>query len=95
LEIIDNKELLRFEYRSNDIIAYLEYKYYKQKNIAFVHTVVPDALKGKGIATALAEFAFKYAKQHKKMVMVYCPFVGAYLKKHPELQQQLNPEFYV
>ena len=89
----NNKEQMQFEYREDDEIAYLQYRFYKNKNIAFMHTVVPESMKGKGVGSALAKFAFEYAKENNKMVMVYCPFVGGYLKKHPELKAQLNPEF--
>ena len=58
-----------------------------------MHTEVPESMSGRGIASALAEYAFKFAKEHQKPVMVYCPFVGSYLKKHPELKEQLDKEY--
>lgn len=84
---------MQFEYREGDEIAKLEYRFYK-KDIALMHTEVPKALGGKGIASALAEYAFDYAKQIHKKVMVYCPFVGAYLKRHPELNELVDEEYY-
>ncbi len=83
---------MRFEVTENEETAYLEYRYY-HNNIAFMHTEVPAALEGKGIASALAVYAFAYAKEHNKPVMVYCPFVAGYLKKHPEYKVQLDPKF--
>ena len=59
----------------------------------FMHTNVPDPLVGKGIASALAASAFEYAKKINRKVMVYCPFVAAYLKKHPELKDQLDKQY--
>lgn len=94
MEINNNKITQRFEYKKGDEIAYLEYRFYKNKNIAFMHTLVPETLAGKGIASALAKAAFEYAKEIKKPVMVYCPFVSAYLKRHPELNIYLDPELY-
>lgn len=91
-EIINNEELLQFEYREGNELATLTYKFYK-KDIAFMHTNVPDTLAGKGIASALAASAFEYAKRINKKVMVYCPFVAAYLKKHPELKDQLDKQY--
>jgi hypothetical protein len=41
-------------------------------------------VKGNGIASALAKFAFAYAGEQKKKVKVYCPFAAAYIKWHPE-----------
>jgi len=91
-EIINNEELQQFEYREGNELATLTYKFYK-KDIAFMHTNVPEALAGKGIASALAVSAFEYAKKINKKVMVYCPFVAAYLKKHPELKDQLDKQY--
>ena len=84
---------MRFETGEGDDIAYLEYRFYKNINIALMHTVVPESLGGKGIASALAEYGFQYAREHKKLVMVYCPFVAAYVKRHPEVNELLNREF--
>ena len=84
---------MHFELREGKEIAFLEYRFYK-KNIAFMHTEVPESMIGKGIASALAKFAFDYAKQIGKLVMVYCPFVAAFLKRHPEYNEQLDKEFY-
>ena len=57
-----------------------------------MHTVVPEALSGKGHASALAHHALQWAKEHKKKVMVYCPFVAAYLKKHPEFNPLIDQQ---
>ncbi len=91
-KIINNKKLMHFEIHSENEIAFLEYRFYKN-DIAFMHTEVPAVLEGKGVASALAQYAFQFAKEHKKPVMVYCPFVAAYLKRHPELKEQLDKEY--
>jgi predicted GNAT family acetyltransferase len=93
INIRDNKELMRFETGEGDNTAYLEYRFYKRINIALMHTVVPDHMRGQGFASALAAYGFQYARDNKKLVMVYCPFVGAYLKRHPEEKELLNKEF--
>ena len=91
-KIENNEKLMHFEIHEGDDIAYMEYRFYKN-DIAFMHTEVPESMGGKGIASALAEYAFKFAKEHKRPVMVYCPFAAAYLKRHPELGGQLDKEF--
>jgi predicted GNAT family acetyltransferase len=40
-----------------------------------MHTEVPEKIGGHGIGSALAEFAFKYARTNHLPVKVYCPFV--------------------
>lgn len=93
IEIRNNEEKMQFEYSENGETARLEYRFYK-KNIAMMHTVVPETMKGKGIASALARKAFEYAKEKKKLVMVYCPFVAAHVKRHPELRDQIDKEYH-
>lgn len=90
---IQNNEVnLQFEIDMQGEIAYLTYRFYK-KNIAFMHTFVPEKLAGKGLASALAVYAFNYAKVHKKLVMVYCPFVSKFLKKHTEYLTQVDQSY--
>ena len=84
---------MRFETGEGDNTAYLEYRFYKRINIALMHIVVPGHMRGKGLASALAAHAFQYACDNKKLVMVYCPFVGAYVKRHPQVKELLNEEF--
>ncbi len=90
--IVNNEKNMHFEIHEGNELAFLEYRYYK-KDIAFLHTEVPSSMEGRGVASALAKHAFEYAKEHGKPVMVYCPFVGAYLKRHPKLKEQLDKEY--
>ena len=90
--VINNEKNLRFEIHEGEKVAYLEYRYYKN-DIALMHTFVPEPLNGKGIASALAHSALEWARAHKKRVMVYCPFVAAYLKKHPEYNDIIDKSF--
>lgn len=92
-DISDNKENMRFEVSIDGEKAFLDYRFY-QKDIALMHTDVPETLKGRGIGTALAMYAFAYAKKNKLPVMVYCPFVAGFIKKNPEYKQQLDPKYY-
>lgn len=91
--IHNNEATPHFEIREGDEVAFLEYRFYK-KSIAFMHTLVPASMEGKGAASALVAYAFEYAKKHNMPVMVYCPFVSTYLKRHPELREQLDKEFH-
>lgn len=94
ISIRNNEKELRFE-TADEVAetAYLEYQFYKG-NLALVHTLVPESRRGKGIASALAAYAFRYAAGQNKKVMVYCGFVAGYVKRHPELKAQLNKEYH-
>ena len=54
------------------------------EEVIAVHTIVPDALGGRGIAKqlALALIADARAKGHK--IIPQCPFVKAYAQKHKQ-----------
>jgi predicted GNAT family acetyltransferase len=73
----------RFELERDGLVAYLEYNL-AGKVLQLIHTEVPEALRGKGMASALAESALEWAREHEVKVDVICPTVAAYLKKHPE-----------
>jgi len=92
LNIFNNEQEQQFQVMVDGERAFLEYRLYKG-DIALMHTEVPEKLGGRGIATALAEFALNYARDEKIPVMVYCPFVGAYLKKHPEYQDLIDKKY--
>nr|WP_199080206.1 GNAT family N-acetyltransferase [Pedobacter sp. ASV19] len=91
--ITNNTREQQFEIESNGLKATLTYRFYKH-DIALMHTFVPEQLSGMGIASMLAKEAFAYAKEIKRPVMVYCPFVAGFIKKHPEYQTQLDPEYH-
>ncbi|MEX6690003.1 GNAT family N-acetyltransferase [Danxiaibacter flavus] len=91
--VVNNSSEQQFEIETDGSKAYLTYRFYKQ-SIAFMHTFVPEQLKGQGIASMLATAAFAHAKEMKKQVMVYCPFVASFIKKHPEYEAQLDPAYH-
>ncbi|MES1225817.1 MAG: GNAT family N-acetyltransferase, partial [Bacteroidota bacterium] len=89
--ITNNKQNMRFEIPENDRLAFLEYRLH-DGTIAFMHTEVPEAFAGRGAASALAVYAFNYAKENNLPVKVYCSFVAKFVKKHPEYQSQIVPK---
>jgi uncharacterized protein len=88
--IQNNENEQRFEIETEGEKAFLEYRYYKN-DIALMHTVVPESMAGKGVASALAQYALDWTRTHNKKARVYCPFVAAYLKKHPGYQDIILP----
>jgi predicted GNAT family acetyltransferase len=52
--------------------------------ISFVHTEVPKELGGRGIGSALASGALEDVRRRGLKVVARCPFIGAFLAKHPE-----------
>ena len=83
MEIINNKKQKQFEVLIEDHKAELVYRF-RKNTMFFMHTSVPEELKGRGIASKMASTALEYAKEKGHKIAVLCPFVAAYIKKHPE-----------
>lgn len=74
----------RFFVRVNGDEAVLAYTRVGQRLIDLQHTYVPESARGHGVAEALAEAAFEYAKDRGYRVVPTCPFVRRWLGTHPE-----------
>jgi predicted GNAT family acetyltransferase len=93
LVIRDNPERHRFEADLGDgSIAIAEYTLPKGK-IMFTHTEVPSAHEGQGIGSALIRFALAAARERGLEVIPICPFFAAYIKRHAEVQDLLDPAY--
>ncbi|HEX7288085.1 MAG TPA: GNAT family N-acetyltransferase [Candidatus Angelobacter sp.] len=73
----------RFEVEQSGNVAWLEYNL-AGSVLQLIHTEVPPALRGRGIAGELARTALEWARANRLRVDVICPSVAEYLKKHPE-----------
>ena len=73
----------RLEIERNGEVAYLEYSL-SGNVLELTHTEIPEKLRGLGLASALAETAFRWARDHNLKVDIVCPSVQAYIAKHPE-----------
>lgn len=82
-EIRDNRERSRFEVTVDGHLARADYVIAGDV-ITFTHTVVPPALEGRGIASRLIRHGLSEARAHGLRVVPQCPFVAAYIRKHPE-----------
>ena len=91
--IRDNIEKHRFEADLGDgSFAIAEYNLLHGK-IVFTHTEVPPAHGGQGIGSALIRFGLASARERGLKVIPICPFFAAYIKKHAEEQDLLDPGF--
>lgn len=74
----------RFEVATEGLLAIAEYKMTSPSVMRLTHTEVPQALEGRGIAGALARFAMAHAREHQLKIDPQCPYMRAYMEKHPE-----------
>ena len=89
----DNREKHRFEIDLGDgSFAIAEYRLRAGK-IIFTHTEVPPAHEGRGIGSLLVRTALESARERGLKVIPICPFFVAYIKKHAEEQDLLDPAY--
>ena len=89
----DNPDKHRFEIDLGDgSFAIAEYTLPAGK-IMFTHTEVPEAHERQGIGTMLIEHALAAARERGLKVIPICPFFAAYMKKHVEVQDLLDPAY--
>ena len=87
-QVRDNPALHRFELTLDGVTAFAEYTR-APGTITFVHTLVPDALGGRGVGTALARGALNLVRSSGEKVIVKCPFIAAFIEKNKEYQDLL------
>ena len=88
--LVDNRPsprtMSKFEIEQDGQTAYLEFETDTSGWMTLWHTEVPDALRGRGLATELARAAFEHARENHLRVDVICPSALHFLSEHPEYQ---------
>lgn len=93
LPLIKNEEKQRFELVVDEHIAFIEYEE-NEKIIRLIHTESPEAIAGRGVATALIEKTLNYLEENSYGLVPVCPLIFAYIKRHPEWKR-LVPNKYL
>ena len=86
--VTDNAAASRFELTEDGATAFADY-HVRDGRLVFTHTEVPDRLSGRGVGSRLAEGALGLARARGLPVVAQCPFIAAYVRKHPEHQDLL------
>ncbi len=55
----------------------------KRGRLALIHTGVLPSFEGRGVGSALVRFALDSARERGLKVIATCPYVQAYLDRHP------------
>lgn len=82
-DVIDNPGKSRFELAVGGALAIAEYRIEDGK-VVLIHTEVPEELSGQGIGSKLAKGVFEAIRASGRKVVPRCPFMAAYLERHPE-----------
>ena len=81
--VIDNPEAGRFEVTVDGQTAVLYYER-RPHALVLVHTEVPPPLRGRHLADRLAKAGIDRGHAEGLAIVAVCPFVKAYLRKHPD-----------
>lgn len=92
-EIVNNEAAQRWEAHVGQHIAVTAYQR-SGVAIIFTHTEVPPALEGRGIASQLVQAALDDARTQQLAVIPFCPFVAAYIRRHPDYKVLVPPDYH-
>lgn len=81
-DVVDNRAEQRYELNVDGQLATLAYER-RDDALVLVHAEVPEALRGRHIGDALVAGSLPLARAEGRRLVVVCPFVRAYLRKHP------------
>lgn len=87
--VLNNTDKNRYEL---SVDGHLAATYYRISDgvITFIHTEVPDALAGRGVGGKLVKGALDQVRVAGLKVVPQCPFVRAYIEKHPDYADLLK-----
>lgn len=87
--VVDNRAEQEFELavgRHRAIAAYQR----EGDAIVFTHTAVPPAIEGRGVGTRLIRGALDLVRDQGLRVVPQCPFVRAFVDRHPAYRDLLR-----
>lgn len=79
----DNTSEQEFELTVDGTRAVAAYQL-EDATIVFTHTLVPPEIEGRGVGSKLIRAALDSARDRGLTVVPQCPFVAAYIARHPE-----------
>jgi predicted GNAT family acetyltransferase len=89
-EVVDNELEDRFELFHGDRLAGFASYRRRAEGTVFVHTVIEPEFEGKGLGSVLARHALDATVARGEEIIPVCPFISAYLRKHPEYDEHVQ-----
>jgi predicted GNAT family acetyltransferase len=81
--VTDNPTANRFEvYVDETLAGFAAYRLHDGR-IVFTHTEVDPVFEGQGLGSRLAAGALGSARERGLRIVAQCPFIAAYLARHP------------
>ncbi len=92
ITVVDRPEERRYEpLVDGGHAGELDYHARNEGVVVFLHTEVDERFEGRGFAAALVTAAFGDVRKRGLRVVNRCPYVAAYIRRHPEVGDLLAP----
>ena len=92
IPLAKNEDKKRFEIEVDGKYAFINYGEFGNQ-VALVHTETEPELAGTGAASAVIEKTLEYLENNNLKLLPFCPFVFAYIKKHPDWKRIVSKRF--
>jgi uncharacterized protein len=94
VSVRDEPDASRYELRLGDaLVGHLAYRLRDDGRIVLTHAEVDASCEGKGLGSALVAAALADVQERGLEVVPLCPFVDAYIRRHPELEDLVAPGY--
>ena len=92
MEIIHIPENSRFQTTVDGVTAHVSYKI-ADGGLDIRHTIVPEEIGGRGIASALVKAAYDYARSQGLKCVATCRYAAIWLERHPEYYEEKSSDW--
>jgi len=92
MNIEHDKENEIFSVVVDGVTAHVSYKLV-DGGLDIRHTIVPDEIGGRGIASALVKAAYDYALENGYIPVATCSYAVVWLQRHPEYKGKIGNDF--
>jgi len=86
IDVRNNSAASRYEVVVDGTVAGFAAYRLRDDVVVFTHTEVDPAFEGQGLGGTLAKGALDDVRLHDAHIVPLCPFIAAYVKRHPEYQ---------
>lgn len=92
-EVHRNDDAQRYELSlGGAVVGFAEFRPAGAEAVMLPHTVVDEGHEGEGLGSQLARFALDDIRAQGKRVVPMCPFIAAYIQRHPEYTDLVHPQ---
>ncbi|UBV44881.1 N-acetyltransferase (plasmid) [Deinococcus taeanensis] len=92
IQVQRNDQASRYELRDgNTVLGFAEFRPVGDA-IMLPHTEIDKAHEGEGLGSQLARAALDDVRDQGKKVLPMCPFIAAYIRRHPEYVELIHPQ---